>query len=87
MIRPQKYSKSLGDKKLSGGITLREMVVSSFLPFFLNMIGVDPFFSFISFFILIALIALKNKILEPSYIKNSLEKKSFIEWERVKIND
>ena len=80
MLSPQKFSKTLGKTKLKIGITINELVIASFLPIGFDIFGFDPFISFISFVVFIAAMVIKNNLLEPSYIKNIIEKKEHLEW-------
>jgi hypothetical protein len=85
MIKPEKFSKSLGNNRLKIGVSVTELVICSFFPMVMNFFDFDPFISLMTFILCIASISLKNKILAPAYIRNSIERRESIKWDRIKI--
>lgn len=87
MISPQKFSKTLGNNKLKFGVSVKELFICSLLPSISNFLDHEAFISFVLFLGSITALAVKNILLEPSYIKNTIEKKPYLDWERISIND
>lgn len=85
MILPQRFSKGLGNRKLKGGVSVIELFTISFTPLVLDYVGFEPFVSLSSFMMMLFLLMLKNKLLEPSYIENLILKKRVIKWKRIDI--
>lgn len=87
MISPEKFYKSIGNSRLKIGVSIGELVVSSFFPMIMNFFDVEPFFSLMTFILSITLCSIKHKFLAPKYIRNKIERKSHIEWNRINLND
>jgi hypothetical protein len=85
MISPEKFSKSLGNNRLKIGVSISELVICSFFPMVMNFFDFDPFISLMTFILCIGSISIKNKILAPAYIRNSIERKDSLKWERINI--
>lgn len=87
MITPAKFIKSIGNTQFKIGLSFKEMIVAAVAMSIMSMFGFSPLHCLLFFVGILALLALKNKKLDPSYIENTLNRKSHIELCRVKIND
>ena len=85
MIAPEKLSKSLGNKKLSIGLSTNELIVVSCIPLVGHILKVNELYSILSLIILSFLLSLKNKNLENKFLKNFIEFEESQDWEKVRI--
>lgn len=83
MISPQKLPKSLGKTQLSLGVSIRELVILSFVPMTFNFLGFEPFVSLLTFLGMIGFVALKNKLMPQKSLQHAINKKSHLKWRRV----
>ena len=87
MINPQRYSKTLGNKKLRLGVSVEELVVCSFIPFGLSFLDIEFFFGMLAFVGSITALVIKNRFMRVNQIQDSFNKRPYIKWERVAIDD
>ena len=87
MINPQRYSKNLGNKKLKLGVSVEELIACSFIPFGLSFFDIEFFFGMVAFAGSITFLVVKNRFLRPHQIQDSFNKRPYIKWEKVKIDD
>ena len=80
---PEKYSKELGNSSLKIGVNFKELFLISWIPFLTTFYDVHPFISLLSFFVALAVIAIKNYLFDPNYFKNQIEFKKIVEWKKI----
>jgi hypothetical protein len=85
MIAPQKFSKSLGKNKFKIGLSMKELTFVCAIAPVCTILGVDELISFSGAIIFLLSMMVKNLLFEPNYLQNTLERKSHLKWERVKV--
>ena len=86
MIAPQKFSKSLANNQFKIGLSIKELVVVCAVIPLCSILGIDGAVSILATFLLVAAIVIKNKFLEPKYLQNTIERRSHLKWERIKVS-
>ena len=83
MINPQKFSKSLGDKRLKLGIEMNDLIALSFIPSVLRFLGLGIIESVGVMIIAVAILIVSRRFFERGQITKLVTKKRFMKFDSI----